>query len=75
MYQRKLQTFLRSIIKTEPEKSFKQEEFRFQKEIERNLFSNRVFDEWNGLSNHNVSARTMKSFKRRLDKFMGEDDR
>ena len=40
-----------------------------------NWFSNKVVDEWNELSNHIVSGETMGSFKRRLDKFMGEDDR
>ena len=30
---------------------------------------------WNRLSNHIVSTETMGSFKRRLDKFMDEDDR
>ena len=43
-------------------------------EIGRNWFSNLV-DEWNGLSNHAISAETMGSFKRRLDKFMDEDNR
>ena len=32
------------------------------------------FDEWNGLSHHIVSAESMGGFKRRLDKFMHEDD-
>ena len=45
---------------------------RFRKEIGRNWFLNRVVDEWNGFSNHIVSAETMKSFKKR---FMDEDDR
>ena len=30
---------------------------------------------WNRLNNHIVSAQTMGSFKRRLDRFMDEDDR
>ena len=42
--------------------------------------SNRTVDEWNRLNNNNndnntVSAQTLGSFKRRLDKFMEEDDR
>ena len=40
----------------------------------RNWFSNRVVDKWNRLSNYIVSVETMVSFKRRLDKFMDEDD-
>ena len=40
-----------------------------------NCFSNRVVDEWSGLSNHIVSVKTMGRLKRRLDKFMDEDDR
>ncbi|MPC70384.1 hypothetical protein E2C01_064631 [Portunus trituberculatus] len=31
---------------------FKLEKFRFWREIGRNWFSNRVVDEWNGLSGH-----------------------
>ena len=38
-------------------------------------FSNRDIDAWNKLSNHIVSCETMKSFKMRFDKFMGEDGR
>ena len=40
-----------------------------------NWLSNKVVDEWNGLINHIVRAETMGSFKRRLDKFMDEDDK
>ena len=36
--------------------------------------TNRIVDEWNTLSNHVVGAQTMGKFKRRLDKFMNEDD-
>ena len=43
--------------------------------IGRNWFSNRVVNDWKGFSNLIVSAETMGSFKRRLDKFMDEDDR
>ena len=53
---------------------FKLKKFRFRRKIRRNCFSNRVVDEWNGLSNHIVSVHTMGSFKR-LDKFIDEDDR
>ena len=41
---------------------------RIKKEIGRQWFSNRVVNEWNGLSNQAVCAKTIKSFKRRLDK-------
>ena len=54
---------------------FKLEKFGFRREIGCNWFSNRVVDEWNGLSNHIVSVETMGRFERRLDKFMDEDDR
>ena len=54
---------------------FKLEKFRFKKEIGRNWFSNRVVDEWNGLSKQVVSAKSLGSFKSRLDKFMDGDDR
>ena len=47
---------------------------KFGRGIGRKWFFNRVGDEWNGLGNHIVSAETMESFKRRLDKFMDEDD-
>ena len=30
---------------------------------------------WNKLCDHNISAETKGNFKRRLDKFMNEDDR
>ena len=52
---------------------FKLDKFRFRREIGRNWFTNRVVDEWNKLSNFVVSAGTLESFKRRLDRFM--DDR
>ena len=51
------------------------EKFRFRREIGRNWFYNMVVNGWNRLSNHIVSGETMGSFKRRLDKFMDEDDR
>ena len=41
----------------------------------KNWFSNRVVDEWNGLSNQVVSGESVGSFKRRLDKFMDGGDR
>ena len=54
---------------------FKLDKFRFNKDIGKNWFTNRVVDEWNGLSTHVVSANTLDSFKRRLDKFMDGEDR
>ena len=54
---------------------FKQEKFRFRREIGRNWFSNTEVDEWNRLCNHIVGVKTMGSFKRRLDKFMEGDVR
>ena len=41
----------------------------------RNWFCNRAVDEWNGLSSYIGSVEAMGSFKRRLDKFMGEENR
>ncbi len=46
-----------------------------EKKERENWFSNRVSDIWNGLRNQVVSAKTIKSFKRRLDKYMIGDDR
>ena len=54
---------------------FKREKCRFRKEMGRNWCSNRIAHEWNGVSNHIVSAERMGSFKRRLDKFMDKNDR
>ncbi len=39
-------------------------------DIGKNLFTNRVGDEWNRISSHVVSANTIDTFKQRLDKFM-----
>ena len=55
---------------------FKHNKFRFSKEMERGWFSNIVIDEWHELSNHYIiSAESGGSFKRRLNKFMNDDDR
>ena len=51
---------------------FKLDKFRFNKDMGKYWFTNRVVDEWNKLSSHVVSANTLDSFKRRLDKFMDE---
>ena len=49
---------------------FNPEKFRFWKEMGRNSFYIKVIDEWKGLNNPIVSAQSIGSFKRRLDKFM-----
>ena len=49
---------------------FKIEKSRYKKELGKNWFSNRVVDEWNRLSSQVVGAKTIESFKRRLDKYM-----
>ena len=54
---------------------FKIEKNRYKKEIGKNWFSNRVVGEWNGLSSQVVSARTIESFKRRLDRHMDANDK
>ena len=46
-----------------------------KKGMMRNWLTDRVVDDWNGLSNDIVSAELIGNFKRRLDKFMDEDDR
>ena len=54
---------------------YKLDKFRFKKDIGKNWFTNRVVNEWNRLGEHVVSAETIDSFKRRLDKFMDDSDR
>ncbi len=54
---------------------FKLYKFRFNKDIGKNWFTNRVVDEWNRLSSHVVSGNTIDSFRKRLDKFMDGKDR
>lgn len=49
---------------------FKLDKFRFQKEIGRNWFGNRVVDEWNRLPSDIIAAPSLDSFKHRLDKYM-----
>ena len=53
---------------------FKLEKCRFNKEIGKTWFTNRVVDDWNRLSQQVDSAQTLGSFKRRLDDFMDEDE-
>ena len=54
---------------------FKLEKCKFNKEIGRNWFTNRVVDDWNRLSQQIVNAQTIGSLKRRLDDFMDGDGR
>ena len=54
---------------------FKLDKFRFNREIGKNWFTNRVVDEWNRLSSHVVSANTIDTFKKRLHKFMDGESR
>ncbi|KAK8741933.1 hypothetical protein OTU49_002018 [Cherax quadricarinatus] len=49
---------------------FKLEKFRFRKDIGKYWFGNRVVDEWNKLPSTVIEARTLCSFKNRLDKYM-----
>ena len=53
----------------------KLEKLMFMKEIGRNWFSNMVVGEWKELGNYIISAETKGSFKKRLDKFLDEEDR
>ena len=43
---------------------FKLEKCRFNKKIGRNLFTNRVVDDWNRLNQQIVRAKTIGSFKK-----------
>ncbi len=54
---------------------FKLDKFRFSKDIGKNWFTNRVVDEWDRLSSHVVSADTLDTFKKRLDRFMNGEGR
>ena len=47
---------------------FKLDKFRFRREVGRNWFGNRVVDTWNALPRNVVNAKTLNSFKSRLDK-------
>ena len=49
---------------------FKQDKFRFRKEIGKNWFTNRVVEEWNKLSKYVVSAERVDIFKKKLDTLM-----
>ena len=39
-----------------------------KKEVRKNVFSNRIIDNWNTLTEDIVSSKTLKTFKERLDK-------
>ncbi len=54
---------------------FKLDKFRFNNDMDRNWFTNRVVDEWNKLGNYIIGANTIDRFKKRLDKFMDSEDR
>ncbi len=54
---------------------FKLDKFRFNRDIGKNRFPNRVVDEWNRLSSHVESANTIVTLKNRLDTFMDSDIR
>ncbi len=54
---------------------FKLDKFIFSKDIGKNWFTKRVVDEWNRLSSHVVSANSIDTFKKRLDRFMDGDGR
>ncbi len=47
---------------------FKLDKFRFNKDIRKNWFTNRVVDECTRLSSHVVSTNSIDTFKTRLDK-------
>ncbi len=49
---------------------FKLDKFRFNKDMGKNWFTNRLVDEWNRLGGHVVGANTVDTFKKRLDKAM-----
>lgn len=54
---------------------YKLEKRRFRTDIGRHWFSNRVVNDWNRLSQHVVSAETLSSFKKRLDRSMDRETR
>ena len=45
---------------------------RSNSELRKNCFSNRVVDNWNSLSEHVISAKSLNSFKARLDKLWSQ---
>ena len=51
---------------------FKLDKFRFRRELGRNWFGNRVVDEWNRLPDQIINARSLNSFKNKIDQYMSE---
>ena len=51
---------------------FKLYKTRFYKDIGKFAFSNRIFEQWNSLSAHVVTAESVNQFKNRLDKYLGD---
>ena len=54
---------------------FKLDKFRYWKDVGKNWFTNRVVEEWNKLSKHVVSVRTVYTLEKRLDISMDEENR
>lgn len=56
-------------------KEFKLDRFRLNKDTGKNLYllAEYVVDEWNRLGSHVVSANTVVTFGKRLDKFIDSD--
>ena len=50
---------------------YKLEKFRFRRGIGRNWFPNRIVDEWNEVSNYNVSAEATWSFRKKIKQVFG----
>lgn len=50
------------------------DKYRFKKKDRRNPFTDRVVNDWDRLSRQTVTANIRESFKRRLDRFVDEDD-
>jgi len=49
--------------------SYKLQKSRFNKDLRRYFFSDRIINTWNSLDDQTVSASTVNSFKKNLDKF------
>lgn len=54
---------------------YKLKKHRFRTDVGRYWFTNRVVNDWNGLSRDVVSAETIGTFKKRLDEYMDREDR
>ena len=52
-----------------------QKKLKFRTNIGKNWFINRVVNDQNILCKHVVEAKSINSFKRRLDEYMDRDDR